>query len=118
VSAKRCPLARLDQDHGARDRRIEEATAEVLLQVEERMAAQEAVQAASVGIGAALRRLRDDEAIAGGRRAAGRADGQRGAPACLGAADRVAGVERSRGRRLRRRYSREAVTGTALAAGG
>lgn len=52
--------AALDQDRAARDRRVEEATAEVLLQLEERAAAQEAVQAASVGIGAALRRLLDD----------------------------------------------------------
>ncbi len=64
VSAKRCSPARLDQDHAARDRRVEDATAVVLLQLEERTAAQEAVQAASVGIGAALRRLLNDEAIA------------------------------------------------------
>jgi len=52
----------LDQDRAARDRRVEEATAQVLLQ--ERAAAQEVVQAVNAEIGAVLRRLLDDEGIA------------------------------------------------------
>ena len=47
----------LDQDRVARDRRVEEATAQVLLQLEERAAAEEAVQVANTESGAALRRL-------------------------------------------------------------
>ncbi len=54
----------LDQDRVARDRRVEEATAQVLLQLEERAAAEEAVQVANAEIGAALRRLLQDEGIA------------------------------------------------------
>ena len=53
----------LDQDRAARDRRVEEATAQVLLQLQERAAAQETVQAANAEIGAVLRRLLDDEGI-------------------------------------------------------
>jgi len=45
----------LDQDRVARDRRVEETTAQVLLQLQERAAAAE--------IGAALRRLLQDEGI-------------------------------------------------------
>jgi len=54
----------LDQDRVARDRRVEEATAQVLLQLEERAAAEQAVQVANTEIGAALRRLLQDEGIA------------------------------------------------------
>jgi len=54
----------LDQDRAARDRRVEEATAQVLLQLQERAAAQEAVQAVNAEIGVVLRRLLDDEGIA------------------------------------------------------
>ncbi len=54
----------LDQDRAARDRRVEEATAQVLLQLQERAAAQEVVQAANAELGAVLRRLLDDEGIA------------------------------------------------------
>jgi len=54
----------LDQDRVARDRRVEEATAQVLLQLQERAAAEEAVQVANTEIGAALRRLLQDEGIA------------------------------------------------------
>jgi len=54
----------LDQDRAARDRRVEEATAQVLLQLQERTAAQETVQATNAKIGAVLRRLPDDEGIA------------------------------------------------------
>ena len=55
----------LDQDRAARDRRVEEeAAAQVLLQLQERAAAQEAVQAVNAEIGAVLRRLLDDEGIA------------------------------------------------------
>jgi len=54
----------LDQDRVARDRRVEEATAQVLLQLQERTAAEQAVQVANTEIGAALRRLLEDEGIA------------------------------------------------------
>ncbi len=54
----------LDQDRAARDRRVEEATAKVLLQLQERAAAEQAVQVANAQIGAVLRRLLDDEGIA------------------------------------------------------
>jgi len=54
----------LDQDRVARDRRVEEATAQVLLQLQERAAAEQAVQVANTEIGAALRRLLQDEGIA------------------------------------------------------
>jgi len=54
----------LDQDRVARDRRVEEATAQVLLQLQERAAAEQAVQVANAQIGAVLRRLLDDEGIA------------------------------------------------------
>jgi len=54
----------LDQDRAARDRRVEEATAQVLLQLQERAAAEQAVQVANAQIGAALRRLLQDEGIA------------------------------------------------------
>jgi len=54
----------LDQDRAARDRRVEEATAQVLLQLQERAAAEQAVQVANTEIGAALRRLLQDEGIA------------------------------------------------------
>jgi len=53
----------LDQDRVARDRRVEEATAQVLLQLEERAAAEQAVQVANTEIGAVLRRLLQDEGI-------------------------------------------------------
>ncbi len=53
----------LDQDRVARDRRVEEATAQVLLQLQERAAAEQAVQVANTEIGAALRRLLQDEGI-------------------------------------------------------
>jgi len=53
----------LDQDRAARDRRVEEATAQVLLQLQERAAAEQAVQVANTEIGAALRRLLQDEGI-------------------------------------------------------
>jgi len=53
----------LDQDRAARDRRVEEATAQVLLQLQERAAAEQAVQVANTEIGAALRRLLLDEGI-------------------------------------------------------
>ncbi len=53
----------LDQDRAARDRRVEEATAQVLLQLEERAAAEQAVQVANTEIGAVLRRLLQDEGI-------------------------------------------------------
>jgi hypothetical protein len=54
----------LDQDRAARDRRVEEATAQVLLQLQERAAAEQAVQVANAQIGVVLRRLLDDEGIA------------------------------------------------------
>jgi len=54
----------LDQDRAARDRRVEEATAQVLLQLQERAAAQETMRAVNAEIGAVLRRLLDDEGIA------------------------------------------------------
>jgi len=54
----------LDQDRVARDRRVEEATAQVLLQLQERAAAEQAVQVANTESGAALRRLLQDEGIA------------------------------------------------------
>jgi len=54
----------LDQDRVARDRRVEEATAQVLLQLQERAAAEQAVQVANAQIGVVLRRLLDDEGIA------------------------------------------------------
>ncbi len=54
----------LDQDRVARDRRVEEATAQVLLQLQERAAAEQAVQVANTEIRAALRRLLQDEGIA------------------------------------------------------
>ena len=56
----------LDQDRVARDRRVEEATAQVLLQLQlqERAAAEQAVQVANTEIGAVLRRLLQDEGIA------------------------------------------------------
>jgi len=54
----------LDQDRAARDRRVEEATAQVLLQLQERATAEEAVQVANAQIGAVLRRLLNDEGIA------------------------------------------------------
>jgi len=54
----------LDQDRAARDRRVEEATAQVLLQLQERAAAEQAVQIANAQIGAVLRRLLNDEGIA------------------------------------------------------
>jgi len=60
----------LDQDRVARDRRVEEATAQVLLQLQERAAAEQAVQVANAQIGAALRRLLQDEGSR--RRASGR----------------------------------------------
>ncbi len=53
----------LDQDRVARDRRVEEATAQVLLQLQERAAAEQAVQLANTEIGAVLRRLLQDEGI-------------------------------------------------------
>jgi len=53
----------LDQDRAARDRRVEEATAQVLLQLQERAAAEQAVQVANTEIGAVLRRLLQDEGI-------------------------------------------------------
>ena len=53
----------LDQDRAARDRRVEEVTAQVLLQLQERAAAEQAVQVANTEIGAALRRLLQDEGI-------------------------------------------------------
>ncbi len=56
--------AALDQDRAARDRRVEEATAQVLLQLQERATAEQAVQLANTEIGAALRRLLEDEGIA------------------------------------------------------
>jgi len=54
----------LDQDRVARDRRVEEATAQVLLQLQQRAAAEQAVQVANAQIGLVLRRLLDDEGIA------------------------------------------------------
>ncbi len=54
----------LDQDRAARDRRVEEATAQLLLQLQERAAAEQAVQIANTEIGAVLRRLLNDEGIA------------------------------------------------------
>jgi len=54
----------LDQDRVARDRRVEEATAQLQLQLQERAAAEEAVQVANTEIGAVLRRLLEDEGIA------------------------------------------------------
>ncbi len=54
----------LDQDRVARDRRVEEATAQVLLQLQERAAAEQGVQVANAKIGAALRRLLEDEGVA------------------------------------------------------
>jgi hypothetical protein len=56
----------LDQDRVARDRRVEEATAQVLLQLQlqERAAVEQAVQVANAEIGAVLRRLLQDEGIA------------------------------------------------------
>ena len=54
----------LDQDRVAGDRRVEEATAQVLLQLQERAAAEQAVQVANAQIGAVLRRLLKDEGIA------------------------------------------------------
>ncbi len=54
----------LDQDRVARDRRVEEATARVLLQLQDRAAAEQAVQVANTEIGAVLRRLLQDEGIA------------------------------------------------------
>jgi len=53
----------LDQDRAARDRRVEEATAQVLLQLEERAAAEQAVQVANTESGAVLRPLLQDEGI-------------------------------------------------------
>jgi len=53
----------LDQDRAARDRRVEEVTAQVLLHLEERTAAEEAVHVANAEIGAVLRQLLDDEGI-------------------------------------------------------
>lgn len=53
----------LDHNRAERDRRVEDAIAEVLLQLEERTAAQHAVQAANLAIGAGLRRLLEDENI-------------------------------------------------------
>jgi len=54
----------LDQDRVARDRRVEEATAQVLLQLQERAAAEQAVQVANAQIGTVLRRLLDEKGIA------------------------------------------------------
>jgi len=56
--------AALDEDRAARDRRVEEATSQVLLQLEERAAAAATVQAANAEIGVVLGRLLDDEGIA------------------------------------------------------
>ncbi len=79
----------LDQDRVARDRRVEEATAQVLLQLQDRAAAEQAVQVANAQIGAVLRRLLDDEGIAAhGVGGTGRPDGERGPPAGAGGADR------------------------------
>jgi len=64
MAKARARRSALDQDRAARDRRVEEATAQVLLQLQERAAAQEAVQAVNAEIGAVLRRLLDDEGIA------------------------------------------------------
>jgi len=63
AKARECRSA-LDQDRVARDRRVEEATAQVLLQLQERAAAEQAVQVANAEIGAVLRRLLQDEGIA------------------------------------------------------
>jgi len=62
AKARECRSA-LDQDRVARDRRVEEATAQVLLQLQERAAAEQAVQVANTEIGAVLRRLLQDEGI-------------------------------------------------------
>jgi len=71
VSSKQQAMAKarerrsaLDQDRVARDRRVEEATAQVLLRLQDRAAAEQAVQVANAQIGAVLRRLLDDEGIA------------------------------------------------------
>jgi len=71
VSSKQQAMAKarerrsaLDQDRVARDRRAEEATAQVLLQLQERAAAEQGVQVANAKIGAALRRLLEDEGVA------------------------------------------------------
>jgi hypothetical protein len=60
----------LEQDRAARDRRVEEATAQVLLQLQERAAAQEVVQAVNAELGAVLRRLLETRGSR--RRASGR----------------------------------------------
>jgi len=96
----------LDQDRVARDRRVEEATAQVLLQLQERAAAEQGVQVANAKIGAALRRLLEDEGVAAegvGCRVASRPDREGCAPAGPGGAERGGVSGRSLGRR--RRYT-------------
>jgi cell division septation protein DedD len=53
----------LDQDRAARDSRVESAAAEVYVLIEDRSAAELAVQAANVAIGAVLRRLFEQESL-------------------------------------------------------
>jgi hypothetical protein len=70
ASTKQAALAKarqrrvaLDQDRAARDSRVELAAAEVYVLIENRSAAEQAVQAANVAIGAVLRRLIEQESL-------------------------------------------------------
>jgi hypothetical protein len=53
----------LDQDRAARDSRVESAAADVYVLIEDRSAAEQAVQAANVAISAVLRRLIEQESL-------------------------------------------------------
>ncbi len=70
ASTKQAALAKarqrrvaLDQDRAARDSRVELAAADVYVLIEDRSAAEQAVQAANVAIGAVLRRLLEQESL-------------------------------------------------------
>ncbi len=70
ASTKQAALAKarqrrvaLDQDRAARDSRVEQAAADVYVLIEDRSAAEQAVQAANVAIGAVLRRLLEQESL-------------------------------------------------------
>jgi len=92
----------LDQDRVARDRRVEEATAQVLLQLQERAAAEQGVQVANAKIGGgAAAAARGRGGRGRGRRVASRPDREGCAPAGPGGAERGGVSGRSLGRRRR-----------------
>ena len=70
ASTKQAALAKarqrrvaLDQDRAARDSRVELAAAEVYVLIEDRSAAEQAMHAANVAVGAVLRRLLEQESL-------------------------------------------------------